>query len=111
MNSSSSARCISKRRIKPFDLSQILLSVAAVINDRGVHAIANGGQEGHQTTEAIAHDGNLTVAIRELRHGVGGILNVLGARVSVISLIEAKAVLPVGLGGNAEVDPRLLPPE
>src|SRR5271154_3316505 len=100
-----------QRRIKPFDLAQIFLSIAAVINDRGVEAIANGGQEGHQSTEARVHDGNLTTAARELGHGVDGILYVPGAGVSVISLVEAKAVLPIGLGGNTEVDARLLTPE
>src|ERR1700733_15189123 len=97
-----------QRRIKPLELAQILISVPAVISDRGVNAIANSGQEGHQSTEAKAHDGNLTTAARELGHRVGGIPDVPGAGVSVVSLVEAKAMLPVGLGGDAEVNARLL---
>src|SRR5260370_41419164 len=89
----------------------ILDGFGAVINVRGVGAVAHSGQEGHQTTEAKAHDGNLTAAARELGHRIGGVLNVLGTAVSVIRLIEAKTVLPVGLGGDAEVDARLLAPE
>src|SRR5439155_6786510 len=64
-----------------------------------------------QATETKAHDGNLTTAVRELGHRVGGILNVSGAGVPVISLVEAKAVLPVGLGGDTKVDTGLLMPE
>ena len=55
-----------QRRIKPIDLAQIFLSVAAVIGDRGVDAVAHGRQEGHQPAEAIAEDGNLAGALREL---------------------------------------------
>jgi hypothetical protein len=41
----------------------------------------------------------------------GGVLDVSGAGVPVIGLIKAKTVLPVGLGGDAEIDARLLTPE
>src|SRR6266404_9414681 len=100
-----------QRRIKAVDLAQIFLSVTAVISDRSIDAIARGGQEGHQPAEAIAEDGNLADAPRQLGHGVGGVLNVPSAGISIICLIEAKAVLPVGFGGDAEVDARLLTPE
>jgi len=40
------------------------------------------------------------IALRQLGHDVSGVLNVLGAGVSIIGLIEAKAVLPVGLVGD-----------
>ena len=100
-----------QRRIKPVDLSQIFLSVTAVIDDRSVDAIARGRQEGHQPAEAIAEDGNPAGAPRQLGHNVGGVLNVPSAGVAVIGLIKAKPVLPVGLGGDAEVDARLLTPE
>ena len=47
-----------------------------------------------------------------LRRGVDGVLDVLDARVSVIGLVQTKAVLPVGLGGDViKVDARLLTPE
>ena len=82
--------------MKAVDLPQILLSVAAMIGDRGVDAVAHGGQEGHQPAEAIAKDGDLAGALGQLGHSVGGVLDVPGAGVSVIGLIEAKAVLPVG---------------
>src|SRR5271155_642859 len=55
-------------RFKAVDLAQILLGVAAVIDDRSVDAVANGRQEGHQTAEAKAQDGNPTSAARELGH-------------------------------------------
>src|SRR6266576_3492374 len=100
-----------QRRIKTVDLAQIFLSVTAVISDRGVDAVARSCQEGQQATETKAHDGNLTTAVRELGHRVGGILNVSGAGVPVISLVEAKAVLPVGLGCDTKVDTGLLTPE
>src|SRR5258708_12214467 len=93
-------------------LPQILLSIAAVISDRGVDAVAaHGCQEDHQRAEAIAEDGNLAVALREVAYCVDGVLDVLCARVSVISPVQTKAVLPVGLGGDIQVNARLLPPE
>jgi hypothetical protein len=46
-----------------------------------------------------------------LANSVGGVLDVPGAGVSVIGLIETKAVLPVGLGGDVEVYAGLLTPE
>src|ERR1700732_4934223 len=97
--------------MKPVDLAQIFLSVTAVISDRSVDAIAHGCEKDHQRAEAVAEDGNPAGAPRQLGHGVDGVLNVPGASVSVIGLIETKAVLPVGLGGDAEVDARLLTPE
>jgi len=42
---------------------------------------------------------------------LGGVLDVPGAGIAVIGLIEPKSVLPVGLAGDAEVDARLLTPE
>src|SRR4029077_15651667 len=93
-------------------LSQIFLSIAAVISDRGVDAVvAHGCQEDHQPDEAIAEDGNSAVALREVAYCVDGVLDVLCARVSVISSVQTKAVLPVSLGGNGKVNSRLLPPE
>ena len=41
-------------RMKPIDLSQIFLSVTAVISDRSVDAVAHGCQKDHQRAEAIA---------------------------------------------------------
>jgi len=83
-----------------------------VISDRGVDAfVAHGCQEDHQRAETIAKDGNFAVAVREAAYSVDGVLHVLGTGISVISRIEAKAVLPVGLGGDIQFDARLLPPE
>src|SRR5271155_5115561 len=97
--------------MKPIDLSQIFLSIGAVIPDRGIDAVvAHGCHEDHQRTEAIAEQGNLAVAFRETACGVNGVLNVPYARISVISRIEAKAVVPVGFGGDVKVDARLLTP-
>ena len=88
-------------RIKPVDLAQIFLSVTAVISDPGVDVVvAHGCQEDHQCPKAIAEDGNPAVALREVAYFVDGVLDVLGARVSVINSVQTKTVLPVGLGGN-----------
>src|ERR1700683_5316834 len=98
--------------MKPVDLSEIFLSIGAVIPDRGVDAVvADGCHEDHQRAEAIAEQGNLTIAFRETTGGVNGVLYVPYARISVISRIEAKAVLPIGLGSDVPVDARPLPPE
>src|SRR5271168_2599085 len=98
--------------MKPIDLSQIFLSIGAVIPDRGVDAVVTHGcHEDHQRAEAIAVQGNLAVAFREVAYSVDGVLDVLYAGISVVSRMETKAVLPVCFGGNGEVDARLLPPE
>src|SRR3984885_9681335 len=82
-------------RMKPIDLSQIFLRIATVIPHRGVDTVvAHGCHEDHQRAEAIAEQGNLAVAFRQLAYCVDGLLDVLDAGISVISLIEAKAVLP-----------------
>jgi hypothetical protein len=94
-----------KGRMEPIDLSQIFLSIAAVIPDCGVDAVAaHGCHEDHQRAEAVAEQGNLAVAFREIAHCVDGGFDVLDARISVISLIEAKAMLPVSFGGDGQVD-------
>src|SRR6266478_5614046 len=101
-----------KGRMKPINFSEIFLSIGAVIPDRGVDAVvAHGSHEDHQRAEAIAEQGNLTVAFRETAYCLDGVLDVLYARVSFISRIETKTVLPVSLGGNVKVNSRLLPPE
>src|SRR5271154_7559153 len=111
MNSSSSATCMRRERMKPIDLSQIFLGIGAVIPDRGVDAVvAHGCHEDHQRAEAIAEQRNLAVAFREIAYCVNSVLYVPYARISVISRIEAKAVVPVGLGGDVQVDAWLLPP-
>src|SRR5271155_4662935 len=111
MNSSSSATCMRRERMKPIDLSQIFLGIGAVIPDRGVDAlVTHGCHENHQRAQAIAEQGNLAVAFREIAYCVDGVLDVLYTGISVISRIETKAVLPVGFGGDVQVDARLLPP-
>jgi hypothetical protein len=73
-----------KRRMKPIDLSQIFLSIGAVIPDSGVDAVvADGCHEDHQRAEAIAEQGNLTVAFRKTACCVNGVLYVPYARISV----------------------------
>src|SRR5580658_4666734 len=98
-------------RMKPIDLSQIFVSIGAVIPDRGVDAVvAHSCHEDHQCSETIAEQGSLAVAFRETAYCIDGVFNVPDASISVISLIEAKAVVPVGLRGDVQVDARLLPP-
>src|SRR5271156_3827952 len=70
----------------------MFFSIAAVISDRCVDAVAaHGCQENHQRAEAIAEDANPAVALREVAYCVDGVLHVLGARVSVISPVQTKA--------------------
>src|SRR5271156_442235 len=98
-------------RMKPIDLSEIFLSIGAVIPDRGVDTVfAHSGQEDHQCTEAVAKQGNLAGAFRESAYCIDSVFDVIYAGISVISRKEAKAVVPVGLGGDVQVDARFLPP-
>src|ERR1700759_2111461 len=97
--------------MKPIDLSQVFVGIGAVIPDRGVDAVfAHSCHEDHQRSKAIAEQGNLAVAFRETAYCVDGVFDVRDAGISVISLIEAKPMVPVGLGGDVQVDARLLPP-
>jgi hypothetical protein len=101
-----------KWRAKPIDLSQVFFGIAAVISDRGVHArIAYSCKEDHQRAETVAKECDLAVAFLEVAYCVDGVLHVRRARISVISSLQTKAVRPVGIGGNTEIDARLLPPE
>src|ERR1700683_2421198 len=71
-------------RMKPIYLSQIFVSIGAVIPDRGVNPIvADSCHEDHQRAEAIAEQGNLTAAFRETVCRVDGVLYVPYARISV----------------------------
>src|ERR1700678_2778120 len=97
--------------MKPIDFSQIFIGIGAVIPDRSVYTVfAHSGHEDHQCTEAIAKQGNLAGAFRESAYCIDSVFDVLYAGISVISRIEAQAVVPVGLGGDVQVDAGLLPP-
>src|ERR1700677_1969018 len=97
--------------MKPIELSQILSVIGAVIPDCSVDAVfAHSCHEDHQRAEAIAEQGNLAVTLREIANRVDCVFNVRDAGISVICLIKAKAVVPVGLGSDVQIDARLLPP-
>src|SRR5580704_2547610 len=98
-------------RTKIVDFAQVLFGVSAMIGDGGGDVAAHGRQERHQGAEAVALDGNLARALRQFGHSVQGVVNISDASVTIIRLIKAKAVLPVRLGGDAQVNARLLPPE
>jgi hypothetical protein len=76
-------------------MAAMKLCVTTVVGDRSVNAVTHGRQESHQRSEAVAKYGNFAGALRHLRHGVGGVLDVPDTGISVIGLIEAKTVLPV----------------
>src|SRR5579872_379077 len=98
-------------RTKIVDLAQVLFGVTAVIGDGGIDVAAHGRQERHQGAEAVALDGNLARALRQFGHSVQGVLDISDASVTIVSLIKAKAVLPVSLRRDAKVNARLLTPE
>src|SRR5271163_1380193 len=100
-----------QRRTKILDLAQVIFGVTAVISDGGIHVAAHCRQERHQGAKAVALDGNLARALRQFGHSVQGVSNISDASVTIVGLIKAKAVLPVGLGSDAEVNARLLTPE
>jgi len=84
--------------VEAVDLAQILLSVTTMIGDPGIDdGVAHGRQERHQRPEAVAKYGNVPGALGHLHHSFSGVPDILGAGVSVVGLIEAKAVLPVCL--------------
>src|ERR1700680_642856 len=79
-----------QRGMEAVEFAKLFLGVTAVRGACSVGAVAHGSQEGHQAAEAVAEDRNLTAAIGQFSHNVNGVLNVPGARVSVIGLIKAK---------------------
>src|SRR5271169_4814397 len=98
--------------VKPAHLSQIFVSVPAVIRDSAIYTlVARGSQEDHQCAETITQKGNFAIALLEVAYCADRVLYVLCARVSVISPVQTKTVLPIGLRGNIKVDARFLPPE
>jgi hypothetical protein len=75
-------------RTKPIDLSQVFVSISAVIPDRSVDTVfAHSCHEGHQRSEAIAKQGDLAVAFREAAYCIDGVFDVRDAGISVIGLI------------------------
>src|SRR5260370_41316694 len=98
-------------RTKIVDLSQVLFGVSAVIGDGGIDVAAHGRQERHQGAKAVALDGNPARALRQFSHSVQGVVNISDASVTIIRWITAKAVLPVSLRRDAEVNARPLTPQ
>ncbi len=98
-------------RSKIVDLAQVLFGVSAMIGDGGIDVAAHGRHECHQGAEAVALDGKLARALRQFGDSFQGVMNISDASVTIIRLIKAKAVLPVGLRRDAKVDSRLLAPE
>src|SRR5208283_1434288 len=63
-----------KGRIKPPILSQIFVSIAAVIRDGAIHAlVARGCEKDHECAETVAQKGNFSAALREVSYCVDGI--------------------------------------
>src|ERR1700733_6697971 len=83
---------------------------ANLLNHTNVTAVNTVLSSSAIGSEAIAEQGNLAVAFLEIVYCIDSVFDVPDAGVSVVSLIEAKAVVPVGLGGDVQVDARLLPP-
>src|SRR5580698_349594 len=98
-------------RMKILDLTQVFLGVTAMIGDGGIDLTAYGCKERHQGAEAVPLDGNLARTFGQFGHSVQGVFNISDAGVTIISLIKAKAVLPVGLRRNVKINARLLTPE
>src|SRR5258708_15592022 len=85
-----------KGRMKPIDLSQILLSIGAVIPDRSIDAVvADGCHENHQRAEAIASQGNLGFAFRDISDCVDGVLAGLYSGLSVFTRLATTPALPL----------------
>src|SRR5579862_5669034 len=96
---------------KTVDLAQVLFGITAMIGDGGIDVAAYGRQERHQGAEAVALDGNLARTLRQFGQSVQGFVNISDASVTIKGLIKAKAMLPVSLRRDAEVNARLLTPE
>src|SRR5277367_1020637 len=98
--------------VKPAHLSQIFVGIAAVIRDSAIDTlVSHGSQEYHECAETITQKGNFAIALLEVAYCIDGVLYVLCARIAVISSVQTKAVLPVGLRGEIKIDARLLAPK
>ena len=111
MNSSSSPRCISKGASKPANLAEVFFRVAAMISNGGVDLIAGGRDKGHQCTEAVPLQGNLSSRLWQLNSGADRFYDIFHARIAIIRRVKSQAVLPVSFRPYVEIDARLLPPE
>src|SRR5271167_3620652 len=75
--------------VKPAHLSQIFVSVPAVIRDSAIYTlVARGSQEDHQCAETITQKGNFAIALLEVAYCADRVLYVLCARIPVISSVE-----------------------
>jgi hypothetical protein len=83
----------------------------AAISDGGIDVAPHGREERHQGAEAVALDGNLARALRQVRHVIQSVLDISDASVAIIALIKVKAVLPVSLRRDAKVNAWRLTPK
>src|ERR1700722_16006176 len=82
-----------------------------MISDRGVDLIAGGRDKGHQCTEAVSLQGNLSRRLRQLDGGADRFLDIFRARIAIIRRVKSQAALPVSFRPYVEIDAWLLPPE
>jgi hypothetical protein len=80
-----------------------------MIGNGGIDLIAGGRDEGHQSTEAVPLQRDLSSRFWQLNRGA--LHDVFGARIAIIRRVQSQTVLPVSFRPYVKIDARLLPPE
>src|ERR1700733_1934742 len=79
------------------DFAEVFFRVASMIANGGVDLMASGRDKGHQCTEAVALQGNLSSRLRQFKSGANRLRNITRACVAIICTVEPQTVLPVSL--------------
>src|ERR1700719_1831750 len=82
-----------------------------MISNGGVDLIAGGRDKGHQCTEAVPLQGDLSGRLWQLNSGADRLHDIFRASIAIIRRVKSQAVLPVSFRPHAEIDSGLLPPE
>jgi len=87
--------------LRPVRLLKILFGVAAVVDHSGVDLVS-GRLSGKVISppRQIAKDSDLAGAVGNFGRSRGSVFDIPRARVPIVSLVQAQAVLPVGLRLN-----------
>jgi hypothetical protein len=75
--------------VQPANLAEVFFRVAAMIGNGGVDLIAGGRDKGHQCTEAVPLQGNLSGRLWQLNSGADRFHDIFRARIAIIRRVKS----------------------
>ncbi len=76
-----------QRSFQSANLAEVFFRVAAVIGNGGVDFVSGGRNEGHQSTQAVPLQGNLSGRLRQLNSGADRFHDVARTRIAIIGRV------------------------